>query len=257
MDRFQFQNQLQLSLHIHLNTAKSALTIGEKVTKIGEYAFSYCSGLSGSLVIPDLVVDIGSYSFQYCIGLTSIKLNQVDENIGKYAFSYCPSISEIGKLSFGLTDFSDVVYRGASAPICSSSFSQKENFIAHVSKSFNDTKFCGLETVADIPIESASPSEIITSNDETTASLIGETVTLIITEIVNDDGNKEEEGKSKSYKNKIIYITVGCVAGVIVIALAVIIHLVVMKKKKKDVVEDENVSQSMVMYNNYEYYLDH
>ncbi|KAK8838934.1 hypothetical protein M9Y10_032393 [Tritrichomonas musculus] len=178
----------QIGKNAFKNCQFESLKLSNQLKSNGSSSFSYCSVLKGDLIIPDSVVEINQNAFENCYGLSSLKLGEKKAIIGPRAFYNCSnlsgslnlpqSFSEIGKLSFGLTNFSDVVYRGASAPICSSSFSQKENFIAHVSKSFNDTKFCGLETVADIPIESASPSEIMTSNDETTASLIGETVTL-------------------------------------------------------------------------------
>ena len=47
-----------------------SLTIGKTVTAIGDYAFSGCSGLTGSLTIPNSVISIGGGAFQDCSGLT-------------------------------------------------------------------------------------------------------------------------------------------------------------------------------------------
>ena len=50
-------------------TIPSSVSNGETtytVTEIGEYAFSNCGGLNGSLTIPNSVTFIGDYAFQYC-----------------------------------------------------------------------------------------------------------------------------------------------------------------------------------------------
>ena len=61
----------------------------EKVTKIGDYAFSGCSLLSGALIIPDDVITIGSNAFYKCTNLTSLELPiNLQEICGK-AFYGC------------------------------------------------------------------------------------------------------------------------------------------------------------------------
>ena len=49
----------------------SSIVIPDGVTIIGEYAFSYCSGLT-SVTIPDSVTSIGYEAFYGCSGLTAI-----------------------------------------------------------------------------------------------------------------------------------------------------------------------------------------
>ena len=44
------------------------------VTSIGDYAFTYCSGLT-SVTIPNSVTSIGSSAFYGCSGLTSVTIN--------------------------------------------------------------------------------------------------------------------------------------------------------------------------------------
>lgn len=65
----------------------------EKVTKIGESAFSDCALLSGTLIIPDGVVEIGSSAFNECANLTSLSLPTGLETIGGSAFDHCSNLS--------------------------------------------------------------------------------------------------------------------------------------------------------------------
>ena len=64
------------------------LTIGDSVTKIGNYAFSGCSSLT-SITIPDSVTSIGDYAFEGCSSLTSVTIPNSVTTIGSYAFSGC------------------------------------------------------------------------------------------------------------------------------------------------------------------------
>ena len=50
---------------------KGTITFNGDVTRIGNYALQYCSGLT-SIDIPNSVTSIGNYALQYCRGLTSI-----------------------------------------------------------------------------------------------------------------------------------------------------------------------------------------
>lgn len=67
----------------------------EKVTKIGDGAFSGCSLLAGALIIPDDVVEIEGHAFDSCKNITSISLPQNLERIGDSAFIACTSISSL------------------------------------------------------------------------------------------------------------------------------------------------------------------
>ncbi len=49
------------------------MTIGNNVESIGNYAFAYCTGLTG-VTIPDSVTDIGEGAFTDCSGLTSVTI---------------------------------------------------------------------------------------------------------------------------------------------------------------------------------------
>ena len=70
------------------------VVIGNGVTSIGGYAFSYCSGLT-SVTIPASVTSIGDYAFQDCSGLTSIEIPSNVKSIGTRAFFGCSGLTSI------------------------------------------------------------------------------------------------------------------------------------------------------------------
>ena len=77
-----------------------SLTIGDAVTSIGDYAFYKCSALTGSLTIPNSVTSIGDYAFFYCSGLTgSLTICDAVTSIGEDAFENCSGFT--GSLTIG------------------------------------------------------------------------------------------------------------------------------------------------------------
>ena len=66
--------------------------IPNSVTNIGDFAFSYCSGLT-SIVIPDSVTTIGGSSFGYCGSLTNITIPDSVTVIGQNAFVECSNLT--------------------------------------------------------------------------------------------------------------------------------------------------------------------
>ena len=64
------------------------------VTTIGEYAFSWCYGLT-SITIPNSVTTIGEYAFWGCEGLTSIEIPNSVTTIGERAFFKCYGLTSI------------------------------------------------------------------------------------------------------------------------------------------------------------------
>ena len=70
------------------------VVIGNGVTSIGGYAFSYCSGLT-SVTIPASVTSIGDYAFQNCSALTSIEIPANVTSIGTRAFFGCSGLTSI------------------------------------------------------------------------------------------------------------------------------------------------------------------
>lgn len=70
------------------------VTISEGVTSIGDYAFTWCSGLT-SINIPNSVTSIGNAAFYTRSRLTSITIPNNVTNIGEYACSGCSALTSI------------------------------------------------------------------------------------------------------------------------------------------------------------------
>lgn len=89
----------------------SKVTIGSKVTSIGEYAFHGCRNIT-SITIPEGVVSIGSSAFRECKNLVSITISESVTSIGSMVFGECTSLTSItipenSKLeSIGMSTFS-------------------------------------------------------------------------------------------------------------------------------------------------------
>lgn len=77
-----------------LLAACSATTIPGTVKSIGDYAFSYCSGIN-QIVIPDGVESIGVSAFLGCGSLRRISLPQSLREIGFEAFAGCRALESL------------------------------------------------------------------------------------------------------------------------------------------------------------------
>ncbi len=64
------------------------------VTSIGDYAFSYCIGLT-NIIIPDSVKSINYRAFDECCGLTNINIPSSVSSIGDWAFCGCTSLTSL------------------------------------------------------------------------------------------------------------------------------------------------------------------
>ena len=78
------------------------VTVGDAITKIGEYAFGGCSSLNkfngtavGVLIIPEGVVSIGGYAFENAEMITKVVVPDSVTSIGNGAFKGCSSIEDI------------------------------------------------------------------------------------------------------------------------------------------------------------------
>ena len=70
------------------------VTIGDGITRIGDYAFYYCSELT-ELTLSNSLTSIGKYAFKGCIGLTELTLPNSVTSIEYYAFSGCSGLTEL------------------------------------------------------------------------------------------------------------------------------------------------------------------
>lgn len=73
---------------VPISSGIKSVEIGNSVTALPPYAFSYCRGLT-SVTIPNSVTKIGDWAFQLCTGLTSITIPNSVTEIGKGAFCDC------------------------------------------------------------------------------------------------------------------------------------------------------------------------
>lgn len=83
------------------------------ITKIGEYGFYSCSGLT-SVTIPNSVTSISESAFADCSGLTSVDIPYSVITIGDYAFRDCRSLSTI-KFSNSVTSIGDYAFQSCSS----------------------------------------------------------------------------------------------------------------------------------------------
>ena len=84
----------------------------EGVTSIGNFAFSWCSGLT-SVTIPDGVTSIGEHAFLGCSSLSSVTIPDGVTSIGDRAFTYCSSLSSV-TIPEGVTSIGDYAFSGCS-----------------------------------------------------------------------------------------------------------------------------------------------
>ena len=88
-------NPLLYAHHLYLNGEEvKDLVIPNSVTRIEDYVFDGCSGLT-SVTIPNSVTSIGSYAFYKCSGLTSVTIGNSVTSIGSEAFSDCPELLDV------------------------------------------------------------------------------------------------------------------------------------------------------------------
>ena len=92
---------------------KSAVSIPDSVTEIGNYAFSGCTSLE-SITIPDSVTSIGYRAFSGCTSLESVTIPDSVTSIGNYAFWVCTSLENV-TIGNGVTSIGESAFGGCTS----------------------------------------------------------------------------------------------------------------------------------------------
>ena len=91
------------------------LTLPNSLTSIGDYAFSYCSGFTGTLTLPNSLTSIGDHAFEYCSGFTgTLTLPNSLTSIGDWAFYDCSGFTGSLTLPNSLTSIGFGAFMGCS-----------------------------------------------------------------------------------------------------------------------------------------------
>lgn len=90
-----------------------SVTIPNSVTKISNYAFISCTGLT-SVTIPDGVTLIGTSAFNGCAGLTSVTIPNSVTSIYQSAFDGCTGLTSI-TIPDGVASIDNAAFNGCSA----------------------------------------------------------------------------------------------------------------------------------------------
>lgn len=88
------QNYIIYKNSFNNNDSLTSVIISDGVTKIGDYAFAYCSNLK-SIVIGDGVTKIGDCAFAFCTSLESLTISDCVTEIGNEAFSNCDNLKYV------------------------------------------------------------------------------------------------------------------------------------------------------------------
>lgn len=89
-------------------TEVESITIPDSVTSIGTFAFNNCSKLE-SITIPDSVISIDSIAFGECRNLKTITIPDSVTSLGENAFFYCTNLTSV-KLSNNLECIKDAAF---------------------------------------------------------------------------------------------------------------------------------------------------
>lgn len=89
-------------------TEVESITIPDSVTSIGTFAFNKCSKLE-SITIPDSVISIDSMAFGECRNLKTITIPDSVTSLGENAFFYCTNLTSV-KLSNNLECIKDATF---------------------------------------------------------------------------------------------------------------------------------------------------
>ena len=101
-------NKSQTTLVKYPGGLGESYTIPNSVTSIGDYAFKYCTNLTG-ITIPNSVTNIGDWAFDGCFGMTSVTIGTNVASIGANAFEYCSSLTNVA-IPASVTSIGDMAF---------------------------------------------------------------------------------------------------------------------------------------------------
>ena len=87
-----------------------SVTIEDGVTSIGNYAFAYCSSLTGA-TLPTSITSIGKAAFDHCEELTDVVIPDSVTSVGERAFLVCKKLTSI-TIPSRLTSISGSMFAG-------------------------------------------------------------------------------------------------------------------------------------------------
>lgn len=89
-------------------TSLTTITLPTTLTSIGDYAFEFCSGITGTLTLPTTITSIGDYAFVGCSGITgSLIIPATLTSIGTSFFINCnimEFIVDVNNLNYSSKD---------------------------------------------------------------------------------------------------------------------------------------------------------
>ena len=97
----------------------TSVSIGDKVTSIGDFAFHGCTGITGTLTIPSSVKSIGSSAFCGCTGITgTLTIPSSVTSIGNEAFEGCTGITGTLTIPSSVTSIGNEAFEGCTGISC-------------------------------------------------------------------------------------------------------------------------------------------
>ena len=115
------------------------ISLPESLTRVGENAFSYCDSLE-RVSLPDSVTRVDDWAFSWCGGLTELELGAGLREIGGFAFTSCAALTSVA-LPEGLTALGKSAFSNCSSL---TSLTLPESLTA-----IGDCAFLGCEGLAD------------------------------------------------------------------------------------------------------------
>ncbi len=95
LDRWLFYDtQIERSAPFYAIKTLKNLNIGENVTMIDKYMFSYCTGLE-EVYLPDNIESVGLWGFRGCTALKKVRFSEKLSQISDYGFSECSSLDNV------------------------------------------------------------------------------------------------------------------------------------------------------------------